>query len=211
MSSFDRTVVKSSILLGSTIGLIGFSYGIAATSAGIPIALTCATSLLVFAGGSQFVALGVLAGGGSGVAAVASGLLLNARFVAFGVAVAPKLGGGAVRRAVAAHFLVDASAAMALGQSNRARAERAFWWSGLMIFAAWNLGTLLGAAGASVLGDPRVLGLDAAFPAAMLAMLEPHLRTPCGRQVLVQETCLPCSYVSKTIKSIITVLKRLPG
>ena len=56
-------------------------------------------SAIVFAGSSQFAATAVLAAGGGPLAAVAAGILLNARYVPMGVALAPSLEGGALRRA----------------------------------------------------------------------------------------------------------------
>ena len=55
-------------------------------------------------------------------------------------------------------------------------AGTAFWATGLSVYVLWNLATLLGALGAARLGDPGVLGLDAAVPAAFLALLWPQLR-----------------------------------
>ena len=51
----------------------------------------------------------------------------------------------------------------------------------MSLFVTWNAGTLVGALAGSVL-DMRALGFDAAFPAAFLAMLPGHLRTPRGRR-----------------------------
>ena len=60
-------------------------------------------------------------------------------------------------------------------------AGTAFWATGLSVYVLWNLATLLGAVGAARLGDPAVLGLDAAVPAAFLALLAPQVR---ARQTL---------------------------
>ena len=40
----------------------------------------------------------------------------------------------------------------------------------------WNAGTLAGALAGGVIADPAALGLDAAFPASMVALLAPLLR-----------------------------------
>ena len=44
------------------------------------------------------------------------------------------------------------------------------------MFAFWNLGTLAGAIAGEVLPDPKALGLDAAVPAAFVALLAPRMR-----------------------------------
>jgi predicted branched-subunit amino acid permease len=51
----------------------------------------------------------------------------------------------------------------------------------MTIFLCWNRGTLLGALAGTAI-DPQTYGLDAAFPAAYLAMVVPHLRTRAGRR-----------------------------
>src|SRR4051794_23754431 len=57
-------------------------------------------SAIVFAGSAQFGALAVLAAGGGVFAAVAAGVLLNARYIPMGIALAPSLDQGPVRRAL---------------------------------------------------------------------------------------------------------------
>ena len=46
---------------------------------------------------------------------------------------------------------------------------------GIALFLAWNIGTAVGAFAAGAIGDPATLGIDAAFPAGLLAMLAPQL------------------------------------
>ena len=94
------------------------SFGVLAGAMGLGWPMACAMSLLVFGGGSQFAALGVVAAGGTPLAAVAAGLLLNARYVPFGLAVAPSLRGGLLKRMVAAQLVIDESSALALGESD---------------------------------------------------------------------------------------------
>ena len=52
----------------------------------------------------------------------------------------------------------------------------AFWVTGIALFTLWNLGTLAGALATHAIPDPKALGLDAAPPAAFLALLAPRLR-----------------------------------
>ena len=163
------------MLFGVTVGAIGVSFGALAVAAGVAPEAACVMSAVVFAGGSQFAAIGVLGAGGSPAAAIASALLLNSRYVGFGLALAPRLASG--RRAAMAHFLIDESAALALVQPDPATAARAYWASGLAVFVAWNAGTAIGAFGGAALGDPAAIGLDAAFPAGILALVAPQLTT----------------------------------
>jgi 4-azaleucine resistance transporter AzlC len=129
-----------------------------------------AMSILVFSGAAQFGALAVLVAGGSTAAAIAAGVLLNARYLAMGVALAPSLRGGPVSRAAFAMTTVDASWAAA------SRGDGTFdpWYMvGVSIpqYTGWVLGTIVGVFIGPRLGDPNALGLDALFPAFFVALL----------------------------------------
>jgi 4-azaleucine resistance transporter AzlC len=181
--SRSASPVAASITLGAAVGVFGVSFGVLAAASGLSIAKTCAMSLLVFTGASQFAAVGVVGSGGSPLAAVGSALLLAARNSAYGLAMAPVFRGGLGRRLLGSQLVIDESTAMALAQTDRRDQERAFWATGLAIFVCWNVGTLLGAVGGSVIGDPAALGLDAAFPAGYLVLLAPHVQRLTGKVV----------------------------
>jgi 4-azaleucine resistance transporter AzlC len=129
-----------------------------------------AMSVLVFAGAAQFASVTVLAAGGGVASAVTAGLLINARFLPMGLALAPALRGGPLRRAAEGQAMVDAS--WALANQGDGRFDRDLMIGATIPQAAcWWAGTALGALGGSLIGDPRALGLDAMFPAFYLALL----------------------------------------
>jgi 4-azaleucine resistance transporter AzlC len=180
-----RSVVTASLSLGVAIAVFGASFGVIAVANGLTIAQATAMSLLVFTGASQFAAVGIVAAGGTEAAAVGSALLLAARNAVYGLAMARILRGSLPRRLLAAQLVIDESTAMATAQPDQPAQERAFWYSGLAVLVCWNLGTLVGALSGSAIKDPGALGLDAAFPAAYVVLLGPHLRTRDGRVVAV--------------------------
>jgi len=156
----------------------GISFGALAVASGLDVWQTCALSLLMFTGGSQFAFAGVVGAGGiaAAPAAIASASLLGVRNIAYGMRMSPVIGTGFWRRAAAAQFTIDESTAVSLAQrSTRARTV-GFWVTGIGIYIGWNLSTLAGALLGDVLGDPRAYGLDAAAAAAFLALLWPRLR-----------------------------------
>ena len=69
---------------------------------------------------------------------------------------------------------------MSAAQSDLDSQRAAFWITGASLYVFWNLGTLLGALAGSAI-NPKTFGLDAAFPAAYVAMLWPLLSEPRGR------------------------------
>jgi predicted branched-subunit amino acid permease len=168
-------VLRNAAGIGVAVGAYGLSFGAAAVAAGLSTLQACALSLLMFTGASQFAAVGVLGAGGSAVAAVASALLLGTRNALYAVRLSSLVPNRGPRRLLAAQLTLDESTGMATG-APPALAATAFWVTGGTIYLLWNLTTLLGALGAARLSDPGVLGLDAAVPAAFLALLWPQLR-----------------------------------
>jgi predicted branched-subunit amino acid permease len=171
-----RAVIRNCLGVGLAVGTYGFAFGAASVAAGLSVLQTCLLSLLAFTGGTQFAVVGVVAGGGTLVAALGSGLLLGSRNALYAMRLAPLLRVRGVRRLVAALGTIDESTAMAVAQKDEALGRTAFWWTFGGVFTVWNLATLLGAVGATAIGDPQQYGLDAVIPAAFLALLAPRLR-----------------------------------
>lgn len=170
-----RTVVRDSLGVGLATGLYGASFGAISVASGLSVAQTCALSLLMFTGASQFALVGVLGAGGSGLSAAATAALLGTRNTLYGLRLAPALGWRGRRRVAAAHLVIDESTAMSVTRPTPELARTGFLVTGLAVFVLWNLFTLLGAVGGTVLGDPRTYGLDAAVGGAFLALLWPRL------------------------------------
>ncbi|WP_319804413.1 AzlC family ABC transporter permease [Nocardioides malaquae] len=161
--------------VGLATGLYGVSFGAISVATGLSVAQACVLSLLMFTGASQFAFVGVLAAGGSPWSGAMTAALLGTRNTLYGLTLAPLLGWRSLRRAGAAHLVIDESTAMAATRATRAAARAGFLHTGVAIFLLWNLATLLGAVAGDRIGDPRTYGLDAAVGAAFLALLWPRL------------------------------------
>lgn len=159
---------------------VAISFGLlAAPALGVPA--TVAMSMLVWSGTAQFAALSVLSGGGGAVLAAATGLLANARFVPMGFAIAPSVQGGARRRLTTGALLADAS--FAIGHRGHGRFDiDALRWAAPAQWTAWLSGTVIGALGAGLIGDPDRFGLDVLFPIFYLSLLLPAVRGPQSRR-----------------------------
>jgi predicted branched-subunit amino acid permease len=189
-------------------GIVGVSFGATSVGGGLAWWVPAALSVLVFAGGSQIAAVGVVLAGGSPLAAVLAGAVLNTRLLPYGFAVADVVGGPDVapaanvtgaagstgtggghrgghrgrllagrwaRRLAGTHVITDESVAFTLRQPDAARRRSAFWACGVGLFVIWNLSVLVGVALGSVVRDTNAFGLDATFPAVMLALALPTL------------------------------------
>jgi 4-azaleucine resistance transporter AzlC len=164
-----RSGVRRGIPFGVAVFAIAFSFGVLARPVMGPVA-PIAMSVIVYSGAAQFGALAVLTAGGSTAAAIAAGVLLNARYAAMGLALAPSLRGRALSRAGFAMTMVDSAWASA---SRRDGTFDPWYMTGVSApqYVGWVLGTVLGVLVGPRLGNPSSLGLDALFPAFFLALL----------------------------------------
>ncbi|MGI8727872.1 MAG: AzlC family ABC transporter permease [Solirubrobacterales bacterium] len=149
--------------------VLAISFGVLARPV-LGIAATIAISAIVFAGSAQFGALAVLAAGGGPAAAIVAGALLNSRYLPMGIALAPSLRGGPLRRGLFGQGMVDYSWAAA--NRGGGKFDPAFMLGATTpAYPAWVTGTAIGALAGDLIGDPGALGLDAIFPAFFLALL----------------------------------------
>ena len=148
----------------------GIAFGILASTAGMGSLAPIVMSATTFAGAAQFAAASVLDDGGSVAAAVVAAVLLNARYLAISLAIAPAFEGPRLRRLVESQLIVDESWAVAQVGGGRID-RRVLVAAGLLLYPCWVGATALGVFGGGLLGKPERFGLDAAFPALFLALL----------------------------------------
>jgi 4-azaleucine resistance transporter AzlC len=174
-----RQILAAAAPIGLAVFVFGVSFGVLAVAAHLPAWAAVLMSVLVFAGSAQFAAIGVIAAGGGVLTAIFAGALLNLRYVATGIAAARSLPGARWLRAILAQLVVDESYVLAVGAGQDGRPDRrTLLVVGSFLYGSWIIGTLVGASLGPVLGDPKRLGLDAAFPALFVALLWPMLAAP---------------------------------
>ena len=133
-------------------------------------------SIFVFAGSSQFAAVEILGDGGGVAAAALAGLLLNVRSLAFGVIMAPALGGAVWKRAALSQLMIDEATAVGTSSTDLSHRRYGYLAGGIGVFVVWNITTIVGFLVVSEADDLITdLGLDVAGPAAFLALLWPRL------------------------------------
>ncbi|MET7799041.1 AzlC family ABC transporter permease [Streptomyces decoyicus] len=192
----DSAVIRDALGVGIAVGLSGFAFGVTSAGAGLGLLQTCALSLLVFTGASQFALVGALAAGGNPFTAAAGAFFLGARNAFYGLRLSAVLGYRARVKPFAAHWVIDETSAVTLAQPDRRSARLGFTVTGLTLYVLWNLTTLVGALGAGALGDTDAWGLDAAGPAVFLALLAPMVkdtveRVAAGLAVVLVMVTLP--------------------
>lgn len=193
-----RAIIRDGVAVGVATGAYGIAFGATSVAGGLSVLQTCALSLLVFTGASQFALVGVVTAGGSPFSGAVTALLLGTRNTLYGLRLAPLLGWTGWRKAAAAHLVIDESTAMSVTRDTREDARVGFLGTGLAVFALWNLATLGGALAGEALGDPRTYGLDAAVGGAFLALLWPRLRDRRNQMTALLAVALALALVPAT-------------
>ena len=170
-------ILRDALGVGIATGAYGLSFGAISTAAGLSVLQTCVLSLVMFTGGSQFAMAGIIGGGGAAMTGAATAILLGIRNSFYAVRLSSVLQARGWRRPIAAQLVIDESTAMAVLRTSPRASRLAFWATGASVYVLWNLATLIGALSTHALSDPRVLGLDAAAPAAFLALMAPRLKS----------------------------------
>jgi 4-azaleucine resistance transporter AzlC len=171
LAASRRRLVLDGLGIVASAGGFGIVYGLSARSASFSLVEAAAMSAIVFAGASQFAAVGYITSGLPWPGIVLLTGFLNARHLLYSAALAPFLARRpVVQRAVAAHVLTDEAFALSIAHFRRlGRADMwGYWFAALVTtFVPWNAGTILGVALGGAIPDPNVIGLDVVFPAAM--------------------------------------------
>jgi len=161
--------------LAISLSVVGFGivYGMTARAAGFSLLDLEAMNLLVFAGGSQFLAIGLLAAGLPWLWIVAITAVLNARHLLYGTSLAPWFGGRPrFQKALAAYVVVDESFALSMAHFRRLGRFDALGYvlvAGMLI-TGWLASTWLGWASATAVPSGFEAVLRVVVPAAIAGM-----------------------------------------
>lgn len=152
---------------------IGFVFGTVATGNGLSPLEAVLMSALVFAGGSQFVAMDLWTHPASWSALGFAALLVNLRHMLMGASLQRSLGGFRMwQKLPALMIMADENWALAESQARRRPLTPAFYFGlSLPFYCSWVLASLGGALFGTLLGDVAVYGLDFAFPAVFIVLL----------------------------------------
>ena len=165
---------------------IGLVFGAVAVSKGLSPLETVLMSALVFAGGSQFVAMDIWMHPASWTTLGFAALLVNVRHVLMGASLGRKM--DAFRpwqKYLGALVMADENWAMAEARARKARLTPAFF-AGLSVlfYLNWLVCSLAGALLGAFLGDPALIGLDFVFPAVFIALVMSFWKGPATGLVL---------------------------
>ncbi len=167
------TIALTFLALGITTQVILLGTGISLTRAWV-------ASAVIYSATSQFAYLAVVQAGGSETAAIVAGWIVASRFGILAVAISRVFREGIATRVVAAGHAFDINVGLSLQQVDQGRAKKAFWAATFAMMVGWFTGITAGTLLGDVLGDTERFGIDALFPAALLAIVGNALRTRNG-------------------------------
>ena len=170
------------------LGLIpfGLAYGILATQAGLTVIETMAMSLIVFAGASQFMAVGMFAAAADPFTIILSTWLINLRHLVMGLSLSPYLAKvGPWWQRMLAFGMADEVYLTTITHYREQQIDRGadqgadqgsphfMLGSAIVLYIGWAATSLTGALVGRAISDPLAWGLDFAMPATFVTMLLP--------------------------------------
>lgn len=170
----------------------GMAYAVSALAAGLSIWETLGMSLIVFAGASQFTAVGLFATGAHPLSIIATTAIINARHLLLAASTASYIRHApAWLRALVAFQLTDET--YAVGVQRFAKYGGDAWYqfgSNLSLYVVWAASTIIGSLLGALIPDPVGLGLDLIFPLTFIAFTMPMVRDRINLVVAIVATVI---------------------
>ena len=138
--------------------------------------LTIVAAIAINSATTELAYLAVRDAGGTQLAAVIAGWVVASRFGLLAVSLGARLRVGRWHRAAAGLQSFDPNVTWAIQERHARDVVRVFWRTTLAMHVGWLSGIAVGVFLGNVIGDTQRLGLDAVFPAALLAIIGNLLR-----------------------------------
>ena len=175
----DKLDVKTGIkdTLPTVFGYIGIglAFGIIASSVGLNPFFVGAMSLFIYAGGAQFITVGMLSSGFPILSIVLATFLINSRMILMSMAIAPFFKRySAFKNIVIGTFLTDESFALGMNKQNYTNGNLSFEWfntANIISYFTWVVSSVAGALLGGIVKNPKSLGLDFALVAMFIGLL----------------------------------------
>jgi predicted branched-subunit amino acid permease len=142
--------------------------------------LTIVAAVAINSATTELAYLAVRDAGGTQLAAVIAGWVVASRFGLLAVSLGARLQVGNWHRAAAGLQSFDPNVTWAIQQRNPRQVMRVFWRATAAMHLGWLSGIAVGVFLGNVIGDAQRFGLDAVFPAALLAIIGNLLRRRSG-------------------------------
>jgi 4-azaleucine resistance transporter AzlC len=158
---------------------VGFAYGVLAQKAGISVINTLLMSMIVFAGSSQLIVVGLFSAGMAPISIILTTFVVNLRHMLMSAALLPfLLSWRKIELAGFAFQLTDETFALhstRLLKQDSSKQET--FVINILSQAAWVLGSWLGIVAGKMITEIESFALDYALPAMFIALLVMQIKT----------------------------------
>jgi 4-azaleucine resistance transporter AzlC len=179
------SAVRDILPLAAGVSIYGLAFGLLAAQAGLSTLQVGVMGGIVFAGGSQIVAVERIVAGAGATAALVAGIALNLRLILVAASIRDVFAARPMwQLLLGAHMTTDENWALLLAERAKGR-ELGYWYlvgGGVCLLVTWIAATVAGVVFAAAIPDPKALGMDFAFTAAFIAIARSLWR---GRRDLV--------------------------
>jgi len=180
------------LALAFTYFAVGVTVSVAMIERGISIPTTLGAALVIYSATSELAFLAVRDAGGSAAIGVLSGWLVASRFGLLALSLGARYQAPTLERAAAAINSFDPNVGLAVQQADRSELRRVFWRVTAALMIGWWIGSLVGVFLGDVIGDGRAWGLDAVFPATLMAIIGALVRRRDGLTAAVVGAGICC-------------------
>lgn len=170
-------------ILPLVIGAIPFGiiFGTLAIGSGLSVGATLAMSAFVFAGSSQFIAVGLVAANTGWLLIVLTTFVVNLRHLLYAMSLLPHVKGLSQRWKIPLGFwLTDEAFVVAIRryeQSDRSLYKHWYYLgAALTMYGNWQICTLLGITAGQLIPNAAAWGLDFAMSVTFIGMIAPYLK-----------------------------------
>lgn len=183
--SVIRQGFGETIVVWPGVAPFGMVYAVSALAAGLSVWETLGMSLIVFAGASQFTAVGLFGSGANPWTIIATTAIINARHLLLAASTASYIRRAPTwLRALVAFQLTDETYAVGIQHFTKYGGDAWYQFgSNLSLYVVWAASTVIGSLLGALIPDPGALGLDLIFPLTFIAFTVPLLRDRVNRVV----------------------------
>ena len=192
---------------------VGFAFGVLSQQAGLSIINTILMSLIVYAGSSQLIAIGLISSGAGALSIIFTTFIVNLRHFLMSAAISPYL--EKWRKAEIAAFAYELTDETFAIHATRFTENKNNKTITLVInFTAhisWITGSWMGAVTGNLITDIKPFGLDFALPAMFIALLVIQLKNITQIIVAVVAGCISIALLGYGISQWHVILAAVFG
>jgi len=181
---------------------VGIAYAVMARQAGFSVFHTCLMSIMVFAGASQMMVIGMFEQGASIIAMIIATFILNLRHLIMGTCIMNRMREKSVVKKFLAGFGVT-DESFAIFTTEKEENCTLPFFVGLLIvtYLSWVAGSVIGAVASNFLPEILSASLGVALYAMFIGLIVPNLRGNLRLGVLVILTAVCNTILSQFIAS----------